>query len=415
MSIEPAINIPFHRQPAWLDPRAVTSRASTGMGVNRMGRPYTLPANALRPRFHPITGVGEGFFSERQTTNLLLQSEAFNTTWSASVITVTANSTVAPDGATTADTLAATAGGGSVSQAFTITAGRGVSFSVWAKANASNFLYAKVGDGTNFVECWWNLSTGATGTNSAGVSTVLFSQKFIEAYPNGWYRCMLDVTTSVSTSITATIGPAAADNTSPANTNSIFAWGAQAEAETTGAMCATSYIPTTTVTVTRSADMCYLPVDSRWFNPSEGTIVLEFVNRQAPATSSGSHVFGGVANTFTDVMYLARVGTSTVRLTWGNGSGHLGNLDRPYVFTPGTVTKMAFSWALNDVAFAIDGAAPASASSTWVAPTFARIGIGCAPWATSDAGNKPNAIVRAMKYFPRRLANAHLQTLTAAG
>lgn len=418
MSIESAINLQFHRQPRWADPRMTIARSGIGAGIDRLGRIVQYPANTLRPRYHPITGVGEGFLPESQRTNLFLRSQELgNAAWTATSCTVASDvagaTALAPDNTNTAESLTATGSGGSIAQAITITAGRGIAISLHAKAFATNFLYIKVTDGTNTVECWFNLSTGATGTNTAGTGTCVFSQKKIEAYLNSWYRCHLDVTTATSTAFTITFGPAASDGAVPANTNSVYAWGAQAEADVAGAPAGTSYIPTTSATVTRAADNIHLPLDASWFNPNEGTILFEFVNRMTPASASGSHVYGGIANTFSDVMYLARVSSTQARLSWASSLGGSGSLDKNYNFTEGQNTKMAFAWADNDIAFTIDGASPGTSSASFTVPTnFARFGLGCAAWSTADNGNKPYACVKVFRYFPRRLANAHLITLT---
>ena len=45
--------------------------------------------------------------------------------------------------------------------------------------------------------------------------------------------------------------------------------------------------------------------------------------------------------------------------------------------------------------------------------TPARIAIGAAPWSEPSSSSLANATCRAVQYFPRRLSNALLQTLTA--
>jgi hypothetical protein len=416
MAFEPAINLPFHRAAGSFilgDPRMSIVRASTGQGINRLGRSFTVPPNTLRPRFHPLTGVCEGFHVERTTTNLLLHSQAFNTTWTATSLTVAADSTIAPDGTTTADTITATGAGGNVAQAITVAVGRGISVSVHGKPLAASFLWVQVGDGSNAVECWFNLSAGTTGANTAGTATCVFSQKAIEPHALGFWRCMLDVNTATSTSFTVKFGPAASDGAQPANTNSIYVWGGQGEAEL-NISAATSYIPTTTATVTRSAENIHLPIDSAWFIPNEGTLVFELVNRYVPNGVPGSHVVGGVSNSFNDVIYLSRIGTSTMQATFAAGGVSAAQLTRTWNFTPGAIAKCAVAWAQNDMAFVVDGGAAAISTASFTPPTFARIGLGCAPWSTSDNGNKPGATLRAFKYIPRRAPTVDMQALTAA-
>jgi hypothetical protein len=415
MPFDPAIVLPFHRAAGSFilgDPRMSIIRASSGQGINRLGRSFTVPPNTLRPRFHPLTGVCEGIHVERTATNLLLQSQAFNTTWIATGLTVTADSTVAPDGTTSADTLAATAAGGNVAQAIAITVGRGLSVSVHGKPAASSFLWVQVGDGTNAVECWFNLAAGTTASHTPGTATCVFSQKVIEPHALGFWRCLLDVSTATSTAFTVRIGPAAADGVQPASGNSIAVWGAQAEAELT-VPAASSYIPTTTATVTRSAENLHLPVDPAWFNPSEGTLVYEFVNRYVP-NGTGSQVAGGVANGFNDVIYISRSGTGSMQALFSAGGVSAAQLTRNWNFTQGAIVKCAVAWAQNDMAFVVDGGAATTSNASFTPPTFARIGLGSAPWSTNDNGNKLGATLRAFKYLPRRAPTADMQALTAA-
>lgn len=189
--------------------------------------------------------------------------------------------------------------------------------------------------------------------------------------------------------------------------------GGQGEAEL-NISAATSYIPTTTATVTRSAENIHLPVDPAWFNPSEGTLVYEFVNRYAPNGVPGSHVAGGVANSFNDVIYLSRTGSSTMQALFSAGGVTAAQLTRTWNFTPGTIVKCAVAWAQNDMVFVVDGGAAATSTASFTPPTFARIGLGCAPWSTNDNGNKPGATLRAFKYIPRRAPTVDMQALTAA-
>ena len=109
---------------------------------------------------------------------------------------------------------------------------------------------------------------------------------------------------------------------------------------------AASHIPTTTATVTRSEENIHLPVDPTWFNPSEGTLVYEFVNRYVPNGLPGSHVAGVVANSFNDVIYLSRSGSSssTLQALFATGGATSAMLTRGWSFTPGAIVKCAVAW-----------------------------------------------------------------------
>lgn len=418
MAFDPAVKLRFDRPNGNFiigDPRLTVVRAGAGgTGISRLGRIFNVPANTIRPRFHPVTGVCEGAYSERAATNLLLQSEdASSVSWTKTSLTVTANSTTAPDGNVAADTLAATGAGGNISQAITITAGRGLFIAAKAKTNASGFLWIQVTDGTNTVECWYNLGTGATASNTAGAATCTFGDKFIEPAAFGFHRCMLVVATSTSTAFTIKYGPAAADGAQPANTNSVYWWGAMAAADIAPEW-PTSYVPTAGGTVTRAAEAIQLPVDGSWFNPNEGTLILEYVNRHVPSINS-TQVWGGVGSTFADTIYVSRLSATSVGCNFIAGSVSSAVLTKTgYNFTDGGVVKMALAWALNDMAFVVDGAAALTSGASFTPPSFLRIGIGCAPWQTAVGATVPGAVVRMAEYVPRRVSNADMQLKTAA-
>jgi hypothetical protein len=417
MAVAPGINLPFHRMAGVIDPRQTASRASVATGVNRFGQIFTVPAGVMRPRWNPMTGIGEGIEMERQATNLLLRSQEFdNVAWTATQATLGANAVVAPDATTTADSITATGAGCSLAQAFTITAGRGIAISIWARAFSTNFLNTRIADGTVTLDRVWDLTNGTIpGAAQSGAGTITISRIVAEQWPGGWWRLMFTVTTATSTAFTFSLWPASTSSGTPANGNSAYLWGAQAEAEQTDSTV-TSYIVTAGTTVQRQADMLQLPVSPAWFNPNEGTMVFEFINRHNSPTSPGSNVFGGLANTFSDVFYLARVGTTTMRMQCNNTAGNNAALDRTWDFqTLGLRQKVAFSWSANNLQMVVNGGAAASFTGTFSIPqNFARFGMGCAPWTTNDNGNKPHATVHAFKYIPRQEVAADLQVLTAA-
>lgn len=415
MSFEPWINWQFHKAPGLIDPRATFTRASVARTPNRIGLLAAKPANAARFRFNPVTGVSEGLLVEPQRTNLWLRSEEFdNASWTKTSLTVTANSAAAPDGTTTADTLTATGAGGNCAQAVTITAGRGVAVSVFAKASASSWLRLALTDGTNNVECWFNLAAGTVGANTAGAGTNIFSQKTIENMGSGWYRCVLETTTVTSTSFTGSIAPAAADSTAPANTDAILAWGAQLEAEAT-LTNATSYIPTTSATVTRSADNLSLAVTSAQVPLDRGTMVFEFTARSLPPTTGGQVVvLGGIGNTFDNTIYPFRSAANTLAVAYVAGGVAGGLPSRTCAFTPGVTYRFGVSWTPGRLACCIDGGVVAS-SATSISPlaSVARIAVGFAPFGASATGSLSNVVHRAFVYAPVTASDALLQQLTA--
>ena len=172
--------------------------------------------------------------------NLLLQSQTFGTTWTATQVTVGSNVIAAPDGTTTADSLIATAVSSQhrADQAPSSPAGPQV-FSVYAKAGAYNYVGLRIGT----VGAGFDLTTGATSSVTGGVTATATS------VGNGWWRCAIHYATAAANDICrANI----ADGSSFAPTFTgdgvsagIYLWGAQLEAVTYQTTPST-YYPTTT-------------------------------------------------------------------------------------------------------------------------------------------------------------------------
>ena len=124
------------------------------------------------------TRVASSGLIEKVRTNVVLQSNTFNTTWLTTDATITSGATD-PNGGTTAWTLANTAASGIIQQAATLAGLRSVS--IYAKQGTHRYLYmgAYVGSGTDSYQVF-DLQNGVIPTGSKGR---------IESVGNGWYRC----------------------------------------------------------------------------------------------------------------------------------------------------------------------------------------------------------------------------------
>lgn len=178
--------------------------------------------------------------------NLVLQSQDFdNASWIKSQATATANSTTAPDGTTTADTVvstnSSTTGLGFYQSATTAI---GSTLSLYAKAGTANFIgIANTSGGNSYAN--FNLGTGAVASSSGCTASIV-------SVGSGWYRCIVANVTSAGTS-SFFIAPKDADPAaSPwqvgtcASGNTVFIWGAQLEQRSS----VTAYTPTTTTAIT---------------------------------------------------------------------------------------------------------------------------------------------------------------------
>jgi hypothetical protein len=179
--------------------------------------------------------------------NLTLQSQTFDVSpWSNASLSVTANSTTAPDGTATADKLVENNVNTThaIYQSIGTTSGL-CTWSVYAKADTRNWLNltAYVAGARN---TWFDLTNGVVGTVASGCTAS------ITAVGNGWYRCSVTTTGGSSTYFECWL--ANGDNvTSYAGdgTSGLFVWGAQLEQRST----ATAYTVTTTQPITN-----YIPV-----------------------------------------------------------------------------------------------------------------------------------------------------------
>lgn len=193
----------------------------------------------------------KGLLVEEARTNLALRSQELdNAAWSKNNTTISANAVVAPDGTTTADSLIETAAAGTThtatSTGVSVSSGVVHTWTVYAKPAGRSWLSINAVDSAHSHRTWFNVSTGAVGTVAAGAAAS------IEALSNGWYRCQVTLTTD-DTTIHHAVELADADGSvvfDGDGVSGIHLWGAQLEA---GAF-ATSYIPTTTVAVTRAID-----------------------------------------------------------------------------------------------------------------------------------------------------------------
>jgi hypothetical protein len=224
--------------------------------------PYQKTETRLNiPRLDYSNGTCPSLLVEPQRTNVVLNSENFsNASWSNQEITIVSNSDVAPNGTTSADKLIPTA----VSSAHQLTTGNIISssqcsFGVYAKSAGYTTItildQAIASNGASF-----NLSNGTATTIGTATAT-------ITDVGNGWYRCSVVATT---TGMRIYV-PNSASNFVGDGTSGVLLWGAQLEAGS----YATSYIPTTSASVTRNADVISKTGISSLIGQTEGTLFVD--------------------------------------------------------------------------------------------------------------------------------------------
>jgi hypothetical protein len=393
-------------------PSVFTSRASSGTYVGGNGLIQTATTNEARYDHDPISLISKGLLLEEARTNLLLRSEEFdNASWnsSAGARTITPNSVAAPDGLLTADTVAAdgTTAPHFVSQSLTLSAVP-YAYSVFAKAGTNNFLQLRLFNAFGGMWANFNLATGVVGT--VGVTSGAAPTSSIQAYPNGWYRCTMVFTpTATTSSVSAYIVDSASAAGSETNSLSttLYLWGAQLEA---GAF-PTSYIPTTTATVTRAADISTSVAtsvfESSFYNQTEGTV---FTDCSITYTVPGSlfplvsSLNDGTSNNRIENGFL----TSTLAgyEVVASGSAQVG-------VYPSAVSvlarRLATNYQLNNFAACVNGKS-ISTDTTGIVPTVSQLRIGDRAGGAST--NVLNGTIRRLTYWPTRLGNEVLQRIT---
>jgi hypothetical protein len=194
-------------------------------------------------------GFYNGVTTAMAEQNFLTYSQQFdNAAWVKSGITVTADSTAAPDGTTTADTITETATTSEKLLVGSVTAvvGATYTFSVFAKRNGRDMQMCFGGShvtGDPYVN--FDLSAGTVAVTSGSITAT------ITASTNGFYRCTATVVSAITTfqplinlinSTSATRRPSYAGD----GTSGVYLWGAQFETRST----ATAYTATTTQAIT---------------------------------------------------------------------------------------------------------------------------------------------------------------------
>jgi len=171
---------------------------------------------------------------------------------------------------------------------------------------------------------------------------------------------------------------------------------------------ATSVIPTTTTALTRNQDRAVINTLAPWFNATTGTIYAEFAVTQPAA---GANQF---LARFSDNSYNNQIGdfintTGFVGISTASGGVFDGLAATAVIVSANTITKAAGAYATNDLAAVKDGGAVATDNTATIPSGLIRFDIG------SDHGGLNNikaGYLRRIIFYPTRLSNAQLQTIT---
>jgi len=361
------------------------TRATTATRVNSSGLIESVASNI--PRLDYSNGSCPSILVEPQRTNLLLRSEEFESAaWTKANVSVSANTTTAPNGTLTADTF-------NTSQTNII----------WQNLSASNnttytlSLWVKLGTATNLCivannTLAWNTIGGQSFDASNGLNT------------STWTRISFTFTTPVLPvgAMQLTFGGNSQTGLTQ-STGTVFIWGAQLEQ---GAY-PTSYIPTTSASVTRNADVISKTGISSLIGQTEGTIFFDGVINGCQ--NSSANILNSERNT-TASFYISYI-KSTSRIV----AGIFSSGTEPATFQSGSVAigsrfKVAYAYKSGSNALYVNGTLIASNTNTFTLPsTLDDIYIGDQTTYFSFGESIRN---NATSLWKERLTNDQLATLT---
>ncbi|WP_454735358.1 phage head spike fiber domain-containing protein [Cupriavidus necator] len=385
------------------------TRASTKWVPDATGTLLQVASGAPATAYDSLTLDKLGFSVEEQRTNMALRSAEFdNAAWGKTATTVTANAATAPDGSTSADQLIennGATGSKELYQTLTgFTAGNTYAVSAYAKAvGAGAVRRLKLALTANSITVG---SVSATfDIAGASVATSAGTTASIQALGNGWFRCVMVVSATVTASSTCYLTLADTTNSQTYTgdgVSGVYLWGYQIEQ---GAF-PTSYIPTAGAQVTRAADSAVISNIAPWFNPAEGTFYVEgiFANPYIGAFPTLLELSDGTTNN----RYLLRRSAGVVASIATTGGAS--NTAQTATATPdGLVTRAALVYSPGAVGVCLNGATPVVVVGPTSIPGLSKLSIG-----SRASGNNEHigGQIRAVRYFPRRLSNSELQALT---
>jgi hypothetical protein len=402
----PTLTLDF-MQPGSLDPRIVFTRASSATYTDASGVVRTAATNA--PRWDYSGGVLRGLLIEEQRTNVMAPS----TNWNNVPLTTSQdglipNIGISPSGASDAMAMVPCvantvhqffAGQQSGSPNTTYT------FSVYLKA--AGYKFARVGLENDAYPVYqsviFDLSNGTINSQAPNGSGK------IQAMGNGWYRCS---TTNTSTTggfnyIANVVLHDDAVNIvfSGDGVKGVWAFGQQVEV---GAF-PTSYIPTTSVAVTRAADVVSMPTNVSWFNANFGTLHGEFIYTGQP-TSGFGHVLDLVgADSNIDSIGLYVQQTANAMNGQIRNGGTNGYVNGGFIITPGTVVKSAIAYQPTVASSAGNGAVVSATALTTPLPVVTSLWFMQTPVGYQQ---QPTGYFRRVTYWNRALSDTEMQQVT---
>jgi hypothetical protein len=349
------------------------------LNIGSTAKPYFPTTDRLNvPRLTYQNGGGgcPSLLLEKQSTNIVKYSEQLDNTgqWNTFTsgtgsVTITANYATSPDGTQNADRLQLIGGSGYafLGADVTVTNGATYTYSVWLKALSGTPNVAVIYDGSTVQNATLTSEWVRYTFNFVGTGGVTYPR--VGVWQANW-----------GTSLNA----------------DVLAWGAQLEASS----YPTSYIPTTSSSATRVADVCTKTGIGALIGGTSGTVFFDI--KTNPTLSSANYkqfcyyFTSGGAQSY---MFLDGANKIQTNSNWGS-------LFYNTAFQPNTRYKVALVYAPNDFALYVNGVSVATASSG-TPNNNVDLQIG-----QFNGSENCEFVFNQYTHFPSRLTNAELASLT---
>lgn len=405
-----------------LDSRITFTRTNAiATRYNASGYIETIGANIPRFDYDPVSLVCKGLLIEESRTNLLKYNQTFDTastSWADGNVT-RGTSTTSPDGTSNAILFIPTAVNGNhyiYTNTFTNrnrAANTTYSLSVYVKASGYNYVTLSLcgTNSGNYAAVTFQLTdSGSVTQTNVGTGGTLTSYG-ISSIGNGWYRIyIVGKSTQANGYDFCGFGPNATFTPGiygmPTYTgdgiSGGYIWGMQDEAGD----FPTSYIPTTTGIVTRSADVAVMTGTnfSNWYNQTAGTFTASFITNFRP--SYPLFVLAASDNTSTNRTQIYADATSIGGYTTG-GSGDA----NPTVANTTTASSVntAYGVGTNNTNIAVNTTLGTNDTSVTAPTTLNRLYLGSN---FNGGGNYLNGNLQKVAFYPQRLTSPELQAFS---
>ena len=387
-------------------PIYIYSSAFNGTIDNVSVKEVTDDTDLPRIDYSPYSGAGTcgHILLEPQRTNTFVYSEDYSqTNWSKSQITVSSNSIVSPDGSVNASLITITNVTPYLAQFQTLSTGTNYTMSAFVKKGTNRWVRLAYVS-SSVTAAWFDLENNVVGTQSTNSISAS-----IENYGNGWYR-ITNTFTAQQSSGNAFLGLSNGDNSTTATGvigNTVYVWGLQVEQGD----YATSYIPTSGSTVTRSAEVANNSGNADLFNDSEGVLYAEIaaLNNnmlELPLNPSISISDGSLSNAM--YIYFDRVNSKYAFAVFSGGSLVCNIKSDVVSFIQNA--KIAAKFKQDDFALYVNGTEVATDTSG-----NTPSGLSSLQFDRGDGQADFYGKVKALAVFKEALSNNDLELLTGEG